>query len=159
MSKYILSAHKQFEENFLNDTKKLLKSNISTNPDTLNRQLQEIVESFNDYISYLAQFYDDSSEISKNETLEEVKFSREKLIRSFGVLRIQNTLPSKFFEIIEFKTLRRETIENLNEEELNQLVSTQKRGDLDDTSPNQVAIFHEVLPIGFKIFSLLLQSK
>lgn len=92
--------HSFLKNNFIKNTKKVLKENVSTNQDTLNRYKKEITESYNAYITFVASIYHNTTTNEKTFLSEQLRYVRTKLNQCYGKLNCNLPTPENLLQTI-----------------------------------------------------------
>lgn len=111
MSTFKPDTHRKLKEEFIKQTKLVLKEQISKNPDKLQEYKVKIIEAFNNYIQYIFTFYNLFDSVNKKEINSEIVTQREKLSRCFGALGIKNSLPQNLLCGIDINKIEFEFVD------------------------------------------------
>lgn len=105
MSNYKPATHKGLKDEFIKQTKLVLKKEISKNPVTLENSKQKIVVAYNLYIDYINNHFEKLEPISKSDTKVEINYLRDKLQNYYDALGIKNEIPGQLLEEIDLSKL------------------------------------------------------
>ena len=118
MSNYIAATHANLKNDFVKQTKLVLKQNISTNPVKLKEYKQKIINAYNEYIEYLAPYFEHFDSTNREDLTNEINAQRDKLKRCYEALHIEKELPSQLLDSVdinELETFSSDSDSNLNE--------------------------------------------
>lgn len=120
MTEFNTNTYAELKEDFIKQTKKVLKDNISKNPDTLKRYEIEIIEAHHKIASYFNSFFDSATRDIQEYCHNEILYIREKTLKCFGRLVSRTKLPTDLFTEINIDDLT-ENSENSNSESESEL--------------------------------------
>lgn len=88
------------KEVFVKASKRVLKENISRNPETLNINLNLITNTYNNLILEIRKHWELASETDKQYLKEVFIYSRNKIVKSYAVLNCNFYIPTNIYNII-----------------------------------------------------------
>lgn len=112
------------KEIFLKATKRVLKENISTNPETLSANLNLITNSYNNLVVEIAKNWKLASEVDKKFLKEVFVYVREKLVKSYTVLNCNFYIPTTIYNIINPLVIQKtqsESVEDYSSDDSSEL--------------------------------------
>ena len=93
-------------EEFKNASKRILKSNLSTNPVTVERNFALITDKFNQYCSYIASFYSIFDDTQKKLIDCDYTKQRDKFVRVLGKINYSGVVSNTFSSEIRLEDFR-----------------------------------------------------
>lgn len=119
-------AYDNLKENFLKVCKRVLKENLTQNRIKHIEYLHDLIESFNEAVSYLAQRYPRYSESQMQTAVNEYKYFRGKVLNCYKKLNITEELPkNSYFALLSLEIiLKYFTISEIQSVNLEPIAST-----------------------------------
>lgn len=119
-------AYDNLKENFLKVCKRVLKENLTQNRIKHIEYLHDLIESFNEAVSYLAQRYPRYSESQMQTAVNECKYFRGKVLNCYKKLNITEELPkNSYFALLSLEIiLKYFTISEIQSVNLEPIAST-----------------------------------
>lgn len=97
------------KEIFVKATKRVLKENLSTNPETISNNLQLITDSYNILITEIAKNWTLASEVDKKSLKEVFVYARSKVEKSYAVLNCRYYIPTNLYTLIDPSVIKVES--------------------------------------------------
>lgn len=95
-----MNEFKKFKGDFVAVTKRILKKELSTNPETLKKYETDLKLSFNALVEFTSSFYTQCNTRSQQQIRSDLIYARDRLIRSFGRLNIEIKVSTNLLDSI-----------------------------------------------------------